>query len=255
MSTSTAVTTPEVVKVGGAELGLLSGLWQELKGTGPRVVVHGGGAAITAAGGGQARFLRGRRVTDLATARVAAEVLGQLGEALQAEAAANGVPVTRFLAGEGGPGPLVPLDEAAYGRVGVPGAVDREAFLDCLAQGLTVLVTPVGRYEDGEWLNVNADDMASALAAALGIPFLSFTDVPGVLVGGRVRRRLAAEEAEALIASGEIQGGMVAKVEAALAAVAHGAPFAWIGPLAAVEPIAKARQGDTGTTIGGGPKA
>jgi acetylglutamate kinase len=251
MCASTAGTTPEVVKVGGAEVDRLAGLWREIAAVGPKVVVHGGGQAITQADGGEARFIRGRRVTDVATARVAAEVLTAIGERLRDEAAAQGVNAFRLLVGAGTAVPLEPMDREVLGRVGIPHEVDPDAIRRHLARGETLIVTPVGRHRDGEWLNVNADDMAAALAAALGAPFLSFTDVPGVLVGGKVRRRLAAEEARALIAGGEIRGGMVAKVEAALSALDHGAPFAWIGPLADEAPVRTALAGDTGTILGG----
>lgn len=249
-SGSTAATIREVVKVGGKELGSLAALWQELRARGPVVVVHGGGDAITQAGG-QASFYRGRRVTDAATAALAAEILTGIGERLEREAAAAGLDVVRVAAGVGTAIPLEPLDLEHYGRVGVPRGVDRVRLLAHLAEGSVLLVTPVGRHADGGWLNVNADDMAAHLAAALGVPFFSFTDVPGVLVEGRLRRRLAADEALGLMAAGVIQGGMVAKVEAALAAVQGGAPFAWIGPLTEPQPIAWARALAGGTLIGG----
>ena len=71
--------------------------------------------------------------------------------------------------------------------------------------------------------NVNADEAAAAIAAALGADTLDFvSNVPGVLAGGGLLPHLTPDEAEALIADGTISGGMIPKVRAALDALARG---------------------------------
>jgi acetylglutamate kinase len=82
---------------------------------------------------------------------------------------------------------------------------------------------------------VNADQMAVACATAFGARQLIFlTDVEGVLDGaGRVRPVLTAAESRRLIADGVATGGMQAKLEAALAALAGGVEQVRIAPGAA----------------------
>jgi acetylglutamate kinase len=83
------------------------------------------------------------------------------------------------------------------------------------------VVAPLARDADGIVCNVNADDAAAGIAAGLGArQLVLLTDVDGVrdASGGRLDA-LTVGEAEQLIASGVIAGGMVPKVRAALAAL------------------------------------
>jgi len=85
-----------------------------------------------------------------------------------------------------------------------------------LGQGLVPVVSPVSRGPDGSALNVNADDAAAAVAAALGAAELLFvSNVAGVLEGGSVLERVDADEVEELIADGTAAGGMAPKLRAA----------------------------------------
>ena len=83
------------------------------------------------------------------------------------------------------------------------------------------VVAPLARDEDGIVCNVNADDAAAGIAAGLGArQLVLMTDVDGVRdAEGRRLDTLTVGEAEALIESGVINGGMVPKIRAALAAV------------------------------------
>ena len=87
----------------------------------------------------------------------------------------------------------------------------------------------------GQVYNVNADQMAVACAVAFGAEQLIFlTDVEGVMDGAKqVRRQLTADESEQLIADGVATGGMQAKLNAALAALAGGVEQVRIAPGAA----------------------
>jgi len=71
-------------------------------------------------------------------------------------------------------------------------------------------------------LNINADDVAAEIAAAVGAERLIFlTDVAGVCdPSGKLLPQLSTEEAEALIASGVASGGMIPKIKACLKALA-----------------------------------
>ena len=98
----------------------------------------------------------------------------------------------------------------------------RRDLLDAILVGGQVpVVAPLARDADGFVCNVNADDVAAGIAAGLGArQLVLLTDVDGVRdASNRRLDALTVDEAEALIASGVIAGGMVPKVRAALAAL------------------------------------
>jgi acetylglutamate kinase len=202
-------------------------------------VVHGGGDEVSAlqrAMGLQPRFVGGRRVTspqDLELVRMALSGTSNkrvVGALLSAGVAAVGV------SGEDGALLVAEVADEALGRVGRVTRVDTRLLETLLAAGWVPVVSPLARDAAGEGaLNVNGDDAAAALAAALGADEVLFlADVPGVLDAGAVVPRLDADAAGALVASGVAAGGMAAKLDAALAALAAGVPRARIGGLDAL---------------------
>jgi acetylglutamate kinase len=91
---------------------------------------------------------------------------------------------------------------------------------------------------------VNADDAAAAIAAALQADeLLLVSDVAGVLVDGVTVDDLDADAARRLIADGSAAGGMGAKLQAALAALAGGVERVRISDIAAIESL------DRGTVL------
>jgi acetylglutamate kinase len=91
--------------------------------------------------------------------------------------------------------------------------------LEALAAGRVPVVSPLA---EGP-LNVNADEAAAALAVGLGARQILFvSDVPGVLVEGRLARVLPADEAEAALDAGSFEGGIVPKLVAAVRAARGG---------------------------------
>jgi acetylglutamate kinase len=107
------------------------------------------------------------------------------------------------------------------GRVGHVSCVRSELLLWLLERALLPVISPISRGEEGGALNVNADEVAAAVAASLDAPELLFvTDVDGVRDGDGVRRtELTAVEARALVETGAATGGMAVKLEAALEAL------------------------------------
>jgi acetylglutamate kinase len=109
-------------------------------------------------------------------------------------------------------------------------ATDRLEAL--LASGLTPVLACLALDAEGAPLNVNADEVAGAVAGALRAPVAFLTDVAGVLDDpddpASLLPTLRAADARARIADGRIAGGMIPKVEAALDALASGAPSASI---------------------------
>ncbi len=190
------------------------------------VVVHGGGKQITAMldrVGLPARFVRGQRVTDAATLEVVEMVLtGSTNKALVRDIQRAGGAAVGLSGCDGGLARAV-ITQPELGQVGEVEAVDR-AVIDHLIGDFIPLIAPLALGPDGTALNVNADVFAARLAQALGAEKLMLlTDVAGVLdASGRLLTTLTAEQARAHITSGVIAGGMIPKVEHALAALAAG---------------------------------
>ncbi len=215
-----------VVKLGGTTIADEQGVIDEIADvtrSRPVVVVHGGGKRLTdwlARLGVPTRFERGRRVTDDATLEVAWAVLGGLvnGELVAAlrAAGADAVGLT------GADGDLLTGERVPeLGRVARIARVERDLLDSLLVAGRVPVIAPLARDETGVVCNVNADEAAAGIAADIGArQTVLLTDVEAVLDGhGRPLRRLDAATARALIADGTIAGGMVPKVEAALAAL------------------------------------
>ena len=118
--------------------------------------------------------------------------------------------------------------------------------------GQVPVVAPLARDADGIVCNVNADDAAAGIAAGIGArQLVLLTDVDGVRdADGRRLDQLTAGEAETLIASGVIAGGMVPKVRAALGALGWGDAEAIIADSSAPEALSRALDDPTfGTRI------
>ena len=209
---------------------------------GALVVVHGGGDEVSAlqrAFGATPRFVGGRRVTtaaDVDTLRMA--LSGAANKRLVAALVALGVPAVG-LSGEDAALLSARRGDPALGHVGAPAAVNVALLRHLAAGGYLPVVSPLSRdagagAEPGA-LNVNGDDAAAAVASALGADeLLLVADVPGVLLGGAAAPTLDRDAATAAIASGEAAGGMAAKLDAALAALAGGVARVRVGDLAAL---------------------
>jgi acetylglutamate kinase len=120
------------------------------------------------------------------------------------------------------------------GAVGEITAVRAALLQSLLLAGLTPVLAPMAPDPEagGVPLNINADDAASAVAAALGASELLFvSDVRGVVVGGVTQPEIAATEIEGLIAAGIAKEGMAAKLRAAASALRGGARAVRIGDL------------------------
>jgi acetylglutamate kinase len=105
------------------------------------------------------------------------------------------------------------------GLVGDPLPCAPAPLVGALLAGLVPVVAPLARGP----LNVNADEMASALAVGLGADRISFlTDVPGVYLDGELIETIGAERAETMVESGLFDGGIVPKLLAAARAARHG---------------------------------
>jgi acetylglutamate kinase len=194
------------------------------------VIVHGGGPQIARALrrlGLESSFVDGLRVTDDATMEVVEMVLGgkvnrEIVELIQ-QAGGRSVGLT------GSDGALLRvrpkrLDGVEIGRVGEIVNVDSQVISALEDAGFVPVVAPIGVDADGLTYNVNADEVAGALAVALSAEKLMLlTDVDGVRdSSGSVMSQLTAPEARKHIAEGTVREGMIPKVECCIDALAGG---------------------------------
>jgi acetylglutamate kinase len=200
------------------------------------VVVHGGGKAITRAmekSGLKANFIQGQRVTDEAAVAIVDQVLSR-------EINPEVVATIESLGGKarGFAGPDIfkcrriqlkspegqPVD---VGFVGEVVEVNVAPLLECIAKGITPVISPTARGEDGKIYNCNADVAAAQAAIALKAKRLVFmSDVPGLLENPKnpdsVISNLKVSRVSQLKQTGVIDKGMIPKVDSAVAAIQSG---------------------------------
>jgi acetylglutamate kinase len=251
--------------------GALAAAWVAAPGS--LVVVHGGGDEVSAlqrALGVTPTFVGGRRVTstqDVELLRMA--LSGSANKRLVSALVSRGVSAVGLSGEDAALLMAAPLDVERLGCVGDPRRVNVDLLRHLLRGGFLPVISPLSRSEapsaaagaragyppeagrsaaggeradgaceaggDPVALNVNGDDAAAVIAAALDADeLLLVADVAGVLVDGCVVPELAPVGAGQLIARGVASGGMVAKLEAALAALASGVARVRIGDVNAI---------------------
>lgn len=210
------------------------------------IVVHGGGPQISdmlARAGVQSRFIDGLRVTDAPTMEIAEMVLSgavnkQLAHLITdagKEADVRGVGLS------GKDARLFTVEKVTrtqkdpesnienivdLGFVGDPSKVDAQLIKSLLVadHDYVPVIAPIGVSDEGETFNINADTAAGALAGSVTAKrFLLLTDVEGVLDQNKeLIREMDINDAKELIASGVATGGMIPKLETAIAALESG---------------------------------
>jgi acetylglutamate kinase len=239
-----------VVKVGGAAIEEKSTLHKcahaivELARDGHHIaVVHGGGVALTRTLkllGKESDFVNGLRITDAETRDVALMVLaGIVNKTLVAGINAAGYPAIGLCGGDGtlfrARKKLTPGYDLGY--VGEISSVEPKWLEAIWGQGGVPVLSSLALGSDGEYYNINADQMASACAVATHADALIFlTDVAGVKdAQGTVIPWLTTKEITALIADSVVAGGMLPKLEACSQALKRGVGRVRILPSAQVD--------------------
>ena len=202
------------------------------------VVVHGGGKAISRAmesAGLTPEFVQGQRVTDAKTVAVVDQVLSreinpEIVRTIQSlDGLAQGFAGTDiftcrklWLDDQHQPGRKLDI-----GFVGEVTRVNTAPLEDCIARGITPVISPTALGEDGKIYNCNADVAAAQTAIALKARRLVFmSDVAGLLRDAKDPATLIAHlqiaEVDALKLAGIVDKGMIPKVESAVAAIRSG---------------------------------
>lgn len=219
------------------------------------VVVHGGGKQMTAflAERGVANeFVDGLRVSSPAVIDAVLKVFaGSVNHELVATLVAAGVKAVGLSGIDAGLTECEIL-RPELGQVGVPVGTDTRVLDVLCGSGFLPVVACVGGDHAGRIYNVNGDQMACSVAAGWKADRLLFlTDVEGVRgADGKRIPRLDGRGVEALIADGVAVGGMLAKLRAAMAAIAAGVGEVRILPGQAEDVLARAMAGeDLGTVL------
>ena len=250
-----------VVKIGGRALeapAAAGELAAEVKGLAaaghPVLLIHGGGAEVSewsARLGITPRFHDGLRVSDPESLGVAVAVLaGLANKRLVARLRAAGLDAVGLAALDGGIASVVAHpDSATLGAVGAVESVAPALLEMLLERGAVPVLASIGA-RNGELLNLNADDLAAAVAPAVRAhTLLLLSDTPGLKLDGALVPALDTQGLDTALVHPDVQGGMAPKLRAARAALEAGVPrvviAAWQGP----GTLSKLLTGDAAGTI------
>lgn len=229
-----------LIKVGGKIVEEASSLQRLLTDfaaiSGHKLLVHGGGRSATRIAeqlGIESRMVDGRRITDAETLRVVTMVYGGLvNKNIVAGLQARGVNALGLTGADMDVIRSVkrPVKDIDYGYVGDVERVDARLLGDLIARGVVPVMAPLTHDGAGNLLNTNADTIASetarALAARFDVTLVYCFEKKGVLRDpddeDSVIPSLNRRSFEALTADGTIAGGMIPKIENALAAIETG---------------------------------
>ena len=196
------------------------------------IIVHGGGKEISKwveKVGMEARFVNGLRVTDADTMEIAEMVLNKVNKRLVTMVEELGVQSIGVSGKDGG---LLKVEKKYAGGedigfVGNITDVNPKILYDLLEKDFLPIIAPIGLDDEFQTYNINADDAACAIAKAVGAEKLAFlTDIEGLYRDFSDKStfisRLTATEAQELIDSGMIGGGMLPKLGNCTDAIRNG---------------------------------
>lgn len=194
------------------------------------ILVHGGGPHISSRLkeiGAKAEFHDGIRVTDEPTLKIVTEELGKLNQQIVDEIRSLKGDVTGLRGHEN----IIHVEKKKASRdlgfVGTIKNVERATIEKHLEEGFITVVSPMGISAEQQPHNVNADEVASAIAISLEAEkFVLLTNVPGVMRDpdqpDSLMSTLKHNEIDRLIKKGVISGGMIPKVNSCLEALNGG---------------------------------
>ncbi len=216
------------------------------------IVVHGGGPFIKEAldkAKLEHHFVRGLRVTTKESLPVIEQVLTMLNKELTQEIG-NAVGLT----GRDASVVSAKTFDDSLGFVGKITSINKTFLTALLNANVTPVLACLAENEAGDGvLNVNADEVAGAVAGALEIPVVFLTDIAGVLDDPKDKasllKELSQSDIQERIGDGRISGGMIPKVEAALDALNQGAAYAVIADGRDAATLRQAIKGQAGTRV------
>jgi len=196
------------------------------------IIVHGGGKEISKwvnLLGHESKFIEGLRVTDEQTMEVAEMVLGKVNKGLVQMVEKLGVKAVGI---SGKDGSTLKVEKRLVngqdiGFVGNIIDVNVDLINTLIDNDFVPIIAPIGLDENYHAYNINADDVACAVATAIGAEKLAFlTDIEGVYTDPKDKSTLISvltlDKADELINSGFIGGGMLPKLKNCIDAVHNG---------------------------------
>lgn len=194
------------------------------------VVVHGGGPQISAMMerlGKTPEFRDGLRVTDAETVEIASMVLlGSVNPQLVSAINLHGAKAVG-VSGQDAGLLRVSQRDPSLGYVGDITAVDPTILKSMLADGSIPVIASIGSDSTGQAYNINADTAAGAIAESLEAEKLIYlTDIEGLRLDAQDPKSLvhqtSPEQLRTLIRDGNIEGGMIPKIESCIHALENG---------------------------------
>ncbi len=200
------------------------------------ILIHGGGPNISdrlKAMGVEPQFHNGIRVTDEATLKVVIDELDAINGQIVKELRDLRGDVTGLKGDENIVYVEKKKSDCDLGFVGTITNIERRIMEKHLKQGRITVVAPMGMSADQQTLNVNADEVASAIASSMcAEKFVLLTNVPGVMRDPKdpssLMSTLTLAQVKKLKKEGVIAGGMIPKVDSCIEAVLGGIPKAHI---------------------------
>ena len=201
------------------------------------ILIHGGGKYITEnmkKKGIQSQFVNGLRVTDKAAIDVVNETLADLNRSIVRDIERLGGSAVG-LSGYGAEilNVVRHTENGDVGFVGDVTSVNTVSLKELTEFGKIPVIFPVGKGPDGEMYNVNADEAAANIAAAMNVQkFMVLTNVQGIMRDPANEETLIpslrVKDTQQLIDQKIISGGMIPKVKACIDALEGGVPKAHI---------------------------
>jgi acetylglutamate kinase len=223
-----------VIKLGGSTLeGLNEQFFKNFKALQDEgvqlIITHGGGPAINrqlAKENIESSVVNGLRVTtDKMIEIVQSTLIGKVNPALVNELNRAGIKAVGLNGFDGNLLISDMIDFETYGYVGEVREVNVDIIHSLLAAGIVPVIACVGVTETGQALNINGDTVASATALAVAADsLLLVTDVAGIRINDEYQTDVTPSAIDTWIEEGHIYGGMIPKVQGAIACLNAGIP-------------------------------
>ena len=195
----------------------------------PVIVVHGGGKEIThwlTRLGVETKFIDGLRVTTPESLEVVEMVLsGKVNRDVIAAFDRAGARAVGLSGKDGGllRATLLKSEKGDLGLVGEVAEVNAPLLTLLSQEGYIPVVASLGLTLDGQTVNINADEVAAAIAVAVkALKLIYLTDVEGILIDSTLKEFLELREAEGLMSHKDVQGGMLPKLACTVKAIKGG---------------------------------
>ena len=253
-----------IIKIGGNiidnEVNLASFLNAYAAVEGKKILIHGGGKLATKMAADlniPQQMVDGRRITDAATLKIVTMVYaGYINKNIVAALQSKNIQALGICGADANIIRAHKRINAStdYGFVGDIDVVDSEKIVQLLEAGLSLVVAPISHDGAGQLLNTNADTMAQAIATAISsiyeVSLVYSFEKKGVLSdiqnNDSVISVINPENYASLKAGGQVNEGMIPKLDNAFEALQKGVNRVIIGDALDIE---KLIAGKAGTTI------